>query len=75
MKKLLLLFLTLGILTACNSNNAEATYKDRFTKYDEQLEITTDMETGCKYIILFNGVNQAGITPLLTSQGTPYCKP
>jgi hypothetical protein len=73
--KKLLIIVSVLFLTACGSGvDVKATSKERFTKYDENINITKDKETGCKYIIIsMNSAGRFGITPLLNSQGEPVC--
>lgn len=70
MKKIYILLIILLLVSACSST--EASREERFTVNDKALYITTDKETGCKYL-LFDWNRVGGITPLLKSDGTPDC--
>lgn len=73
MKKLLI-GLSLISLTACGVAEANQEEKEeRFTDYDNHFMMTTDKETGCKYLI-YDWDRGAGITPLLKQDGTPDCE-
>lgn len=64
------------ILTGCSTastGSQESQDKKRFNNYNQDLIITTDNKSGCKYII-FSGYNEGGITPLLKADGTPDCE-
>jgi hypothetical protein len=70
---------TIGILlllTACGSTPTSAEKESRFTDFDNNLVITTDKETGCKYIVFYvAGLDRSAgaMTPLLQPNGTPNC--
>ena len=76
MKKLLIAIGVISILVSCSSTVSEANKESRFTAYDNYLTVTTDKETGCKYIVIYNksidGIG-AGITPLMLPDGTQDC--
>lgn len=76
-KKVLCLTILMFALVACASDNnsvVEAEKEGRFNTYDEMLHITTDKETGCKYLIFNNYMsNTGGITPLLNKDGVADC--
>nr|BDD45846.1 hypothetical protein 6 [Bacillaceae bacterium] len=46
---------------------------DVYKRQDYNISITTDTQTGCRYLI-FDGDRRGGITPLLKSDGTPDCQ-
>jgi predicted nucleic acid-binding protein len=72
MKKLFAIGITLLFLTSCSSAQANNN-EERFTnEYNDNLHISTDTKTGCKYLI-FEASNRGGITPLLNSDGKPDC--
>lgn len=63
------------ILVGCMGGGRvkEAQAESRYDRlYNDNLEISTDNETGCKYIA-YLGYNRGGITPLLKIDGTPDC--
>lgn len=65
------------ILTACASTTTEADKEERFSTMDRYLTITTDKETGCKYIVYseWSGYGAAGgITPLMQNNGKQDCE-
>jgi hypothetical protein len=64
--------LSVLLLSACGT--VEASKESRFTETDGYLDITTDKETGCKYLISTEHNFGGGITPLLKSDGTPDCE-
>lgn len=70
MKKVLLVISLALILTACGTVSTSANKKAKFNVYDEELTISTDTETGCKYILFEKG----GITPLMLNDGTQDCR-
>ncbi|SAL71109.1 hypothetical protein AWB69_08550 [Caballeronia udeis] len=54
------------------SRQATNAYSSRFTREtteDINIQVETDHETGCRYLIAEN----RGITPMLKSNGTPDC--
>jgi hypothetical protein len=73
------LFVLLGISVGCSAHAASTeskqaynAYPSRFTREtteDINIQVETDHETGCRYLIAEN----RGITPLLKSNGTPDC--
>lgn len=76
MKKILVTLGCIFILTACATTSTSAEKESRFTNSDRYLVITTDKETGCKYLVYREWSGQgmgAGITPLLKSDGTVDC--
>lgn len=77
MKKILIITTIIFSLSACaaaGGSNVDAEKEARFTEHDNYLVITTDKETGCRYLIYddFHS-NNGGITPLLNSVGVPDC--
>ena len=71
MKRLIVVITGLLIVTACGS--VEADKEDRFSGGDSSINIKTDKETDCKYII-YTGYREDSITPLLKKDGTPDCE-
>lgn len=63
-------------LTSCNKADQQTEIKqERFTNgYNSILDITTDKETGCKYIIINDTGDFKDIEPLLKADGTPDCE-
>jgi len=57
---------------SAESKQAYNAYASRFTREtteDINVQLETDHETGCRYLVAEN----RGITPLLKSNGTPDC--
>lgn len=78
MRKLVILSLLL-ISSIYFIGVSKADTPQRFSSFDDELEIIQDLETGCKYIILsevsyLNGVGVGSITPLMLANGTQDCK-
>lgn len=80
---ILILFGAMGIMMACGSMSTDAdsemstntNSEERFSEYNEDLSITTDKITGCKYIIYSDvHIGAGGITPLMLSDGTQDCE-
>lgn len=63
----------ISILFSCNTQPTSASKEERFSLYNRGISITTDNETGCKYI-LTHGDYGGGITPLMLSDGTQDCE-
>lgn len=64
------------LLTACGTPSVDE--GERFSEHGDELTITTDKVTGCKYIVLLydGGYDGAGgITPLLRKDGIQICEP
>lgn len=77
MKRALIILGLVVILTACGTASTSADREERFTVYDRYLTITTDKETGCKYIVLDirdGYAGAGGVTPLMLPNGTQDCK-
>lgn len=73
MKKTLLL-LAMVTLVACNNpSETQSKEKEGFTKLDEDLTITIDTTTGCKFLV-YNGGNKGGVIQMLDSTGKPDCE-
>lgn len=76
MKKTLIVFGVLIALSACGVTSTSAEKEQRFTQRDNDLTITTDKVTGCKYIIYDSKSGYAGaggITPLMSPDGSQDC--
>ncbi len=76
MKKLLIAIGVIFILVSCSSTVSEAEKESRFSNYYDYLGVTTDKETGCKYIVIYKHTAEgvgAGITPLMLPDGTQDC--
>lgn len=77
MNKTIVLLMATILLVACGSDTTEAEKEGRFTEHNEDLSVTTDTETGCKYVILAmtggNASFAADIEPLMTSDGQQDC--
>ncbi|PAD70591.1 hypothetical protein CHH83_01970 [Bacillus sp. 7586-K] len=67
MKKGLIIMSSVFVLGSCSSVEADDSRFDNSSLY-----ISSDNETGCKYLI-YEGYKLGGITPLLKSDGTPDC--
>ena len=76
MKRALIYLCVLIVLAACGTVSTSADRGDRFTDHDSRLTVTTDLETGCKYIVYhWKTVNSGvgGITPRMLPDGTQDC--
>jgi uncharacterized protein YceK len=76
MKKILIVLITIIALTSCATTTTNAGKELRFSKLNLYLNIVTDKETGCRYLVyreMIGNSGGAGITPLLKSDGRIDC--
>lgn len=74
MKKIFATITLVVLMASCGTvESGEAGTPSRFTQEDYYLTITTDIATGCNYILYRIPQGQGGITPLLAENGEPQC--